>query len=624
MLAEDIRSRAARWRGLDQPTLPPDAPLAMPVQRLDLAPDTASHTTPGWMAARRGSLFLVVCAMTGLAAWQMYDVLSVAGLTVLEGMELGLFVLLFGWIALAGASAVFGFGQIVAGGGERLGIDTAAAIPALAGRTAILMPTYNEDPVRVMANLRAIDASLRRAGIADRFHLFILSDTTDATIAVQEEAVYWAQRQIDGNERLFYRRRERNTGRKAGNVAAWVRRFGAAYPLMVVLDADSVMSAPTLAHLVAAMQRNPDIGLLQTVPALAGGRTLLARLQQFAGRLYGPVLAHGLAWWHGGEGNFWGHNAVIRTAAFAAQAGLPTLPGRKPFGGDILSHDFVEAALLRRAGWRVHLVPTLEGSYEQGPPTLVDLTIRDRRWCQGNLQHIAVLPARGLHWVSRTHLLTGIASYLSAPMWLAMLVIGLLIALQARFASPDYFGDERSLFPQWPMQDPVLAAWVFVATMGVLLAPKLLALALALGRRRRRASFGGARRLLCGALAEMVLSALIAPVTMLSQSACVVSTLIGWDSGWKPQRRDEGGLSAGSVVRFYLPHTLVGLVLALAAYLVSLPLFFWMSPVVAGLVLAIPLALVTGQRQVGAAFARAGLLLTPEELNPPAELKRLS
>src|SRR5690606_28111819 len=256
-------------------------------------------------------------------------------------------------------------------------------------------------------------------------------------IWVAEEAAFLTLRdRTDGHDRIFYRRRAKNTERKAGNIADWVRRFGAAYETMIILDADSVMSADTLVRMSAAIERNPDVGLIQTLPVIVNGSTLFARLQQFAGRVYGPLIAHGIAWWHGSESNYWGHNAAIRTRAFAEQAGLPELRGRKPFGGHILSHDFVEAALMRRGGWAIHMVPGLKGSYEESPPSLTEVAARDRRWCQGNLQHAAVLPARGLHWISRLHMLQGIGSYITAPMWLGFLLVGMAIALQARFTTP--------------------------------------------------------------------------------------------------------------------------------------------------------------------------------------------
>ncbi len=360
------------------------------------------------------------------------------------------------------------------------------------------MPTYNEQPARVMAGLQAIDELLREVGANDAFDVFILSDTTDPEIWIAEEAGFLVLRERTGGERrIFYRRRANNTARKSGNIAEWVRRFGAAYPQFLILDADSLMTGETLVRLVGAMERHTDVGLIQTLPIITGATTLFARMQQFAGRVYGPLIAHGIAWWHGAEGNYWGHNALIRTHAFAGQAGLPELHGRKPFGGPIMSHDFVEAALMRRGGWAVHMVPGVRGSYEEVPPTLTDLAVRDRRWCQGNLQHAAVLPTRGLYAISRLHLLTGIGSYITAPLWLLFILTGILIAVQARFVQPNYFPAGKSLFPQWPVIDPVRAMWMFVGTMGLLLVPKLLGCIAILLRGHERRGFGGATAAAC-------------------------------------------------------------------------------------------------------------------------------
>src|SRR6185437_6336485 len=388
------------------------------------------------------------------------------------------------------------------------------------------------------------------------------------------------------------------------------------------LDADSLMEGDTIVRLAAAMEANPKVGLIQTLPTLINGTTLFARLQQFAGRVSGPLIASGSAWWHGAESNYWGHNAIIRVEAFAGQAGLPTLRGGKPFGGHILSHDFVEAALLRRAGWGVHMVTELGGSYEESPPTLTDYAVRDRRWCQGNLQHAAVVPARGLHWVSRLHLMTGIGSYITAPMWLVFLLIGILITLQAEFLPPDYFPRGATLFPQWPMQDPVRAAYVFGGTMVMLVLPKFFGWLAMLIRRRDRRGIGGVVRGLVSVVLEIVISALIAPVMMLMQSWAVMEILLGRDAGWSVQRRDDGGFARGEFTRAYAVPTLLGIVLGAVAYAVSAPLLLWMSPVVAGLVLAIPIAAFTARASVGRAFRAAGLLLTPEEREPPAILVR--
>jgi membrane glycosyltransferase len=543
-------------------------------------------------------------------------------MTLAEHVVLGLFVVLFAWLAFSTASAIAGFFALLGGGVRTLDIDPAAPLPKVSSRTALLMPTYNEDAQRVMARLQAIYESVDATGEGDLFDVFVLSDTTDPNIWIAEEIAFFALRARVGDERLFYRRRADNVERKAGNIAEWVTRFGGRYAQMIVLDADSLMTGDTIVRLAHAMETHPDVGLIQTFPVIVNGTTLFQRLQQFAGRVYGPLIAHGIAWWHGGDSNYWGHNAVIRTEAFAASAGLPTLPGRKPIGGHILSHDFVEAALIRRSGWAVHLAPMLSGSFEEAPPSLTDYAARDRRWCQGNLQHIGVLPARGLYWMSRLHLLTGIGSYITAPLWFAFLVVGILISLQAQFIRPEYFPRGFSLFPQWPAQDPVRAAWVFAATMGLLMVPKLLGYVALLMRPDERRGCGGALRAFASLLIETLVSGLIAPVMMVMQSAAVVGILAGRDSGWQVQRRDDGTLPFGALVSRYVRHTIVGLLLAAAAFAVSWPLFLWMTPVIVGLVLAIPLAAVTADAAFGRFLQRLGLLATPEEHDPPAVLRR--
>jgi membrane glycosyltransferase len=380
------------------------------------------------------------------------------------------------------------------------------------------------------------------------------------------------------------------------------------------------MTGDTIVRLAAAMERHPAVALIQTLPVIVNARTLFARLQQFAGRLYGPPIAAGIAWWHASEGNYWGHNAIIRVSAFARDAGLPELRGRKPFGGHILSHDFVEAALMRRGGWDIRMAPTLGGSFEECPPSLLDFAARDRRWCQGNLQHLAVLPARRLNWVSRLHLLTGIGAYLTAPLWLIFLVLGILISLQAQFVRPEYFAKGFSLFPTWPAQDPVLAAWVFLGTMGLLLVPKLLAYMLLLTRPETRKQFGGGLRALIGILIETVLSGLIAPVMMIFQSTAVGEILLGRDAGWQVQRRGDGEAPRGEIIRKYALPTFIGVVMAISAFAVSLPLLLWMAPVIAGLMLAIPIAILSST--AAADLHRSRLFNTPEQTAPPKVLLR--
>ncbi len=600
--------------------LPAESPLAMPVQSLRARPDRhgAPASAPPAMGLRRLLVIGGAVALTLAGAREMYFVLNGNGPSILGIVVLLLFVVLFAWIALAFTSALAGFAASLAGGGFGLGITRGGPLPTPRVRTALLMPTYNEDPARVFAAVQAIAESIAAAAQAAMFDFFILSDTTDPDIWIAEEAAFLAllARTGDGG-RVFYRRRARNTDRKSGNIADWVTRWGGAYPQMLILDADSVMEGAAVIRLASAMENHADVALIQTLPVIINGATLFARMQQFAGRVYGPLIAQGIAWWHGADGNYWGHNAIIRTAAFADAAGLPHLRGRRPFGGHILSHDFVEAALMRRAGWGIHMVPALGGSFEESPPSLTDLAIRDRRWCQGNLQHIGVLPARGLHWVSRLHLLMGIGSYVTSPLWLLFLLAGVLISLQSRFVVPAYFGAEKSLFPRWPQVDPVLAKYVFLGTMAVLLAPKLLALIALLFDGALRRGCGGFARATLSVLIETLIGGLIAPIAMLIQTQAVVEILFGRDSGWNAQRREDGRIPLRLVWRSYRRHTLFGLVLATIAFAVSPALFLWMTPVLLGLLLAVPLAALTASRGLGQALRRLGLLRIVEEHAPP-------
>jgi len=603
--------------------LPPEAPLAMPEQDFRRAPaPTRRPSGPAGIGWRRLAVMGGAVLMTVAATREMSLVLNGDSLSVLEVMILFPFVLLFGWVALSFTSALAGFWAMVIGDAARL-LPREGPLPPLRSRTALLMATYNETPGRIFAGVQAIRESLEDAGLSADFDIFVLSDTTDPDIWVAEEAQWQAlQTGAPNGPRVFYRRRRRNIARKSGNISDWVRRFGGAYEHFLILDADSLMEAAALHHLAAAMEATPDAGLIQSLPISVAGQTLLARMQQFAGRIYGPLIAQGIAWWHGAEGNYWGHNAIIRTRAFAEAAGLPHLPGPKPFGGDILSHDFVEAALMRRAGWGIHMLPLLQGSYEQGPPTLMDIAVRDRRWAQGNLQHAAVLPTRGLNPISRLHLLTGIGSYITAPLWLLFLLLGFCISLEARFVRPEYFPTGPSLFPDWPLVDPVRAMWVFAGTMMLLLVPKVLAMLVFLCHRRERRAAGGAIRLVLSLLLETLIAGLVSPISMLTQTGHVVSILCGRDSGWSAQSRDDGRLPFRAVLRGYWLHTLLGVVAAVAAWLVSPWLALWMSPVLAGLVLAIPLVALTARPGLGLLLQRLGLLLIPEERDPPRVLTR--
>ncbi len=423
---------------------------------------------------------------------------------------------------------------------------------------------------------------------------------------------------------MFYRHRRDNTARKAGNIADFVTRWGGSYDHMLVLDADSFMSGHAITTLAAAMEADPASGIIQTLPLIINRNTLFARLQQFAARIYGPVIAGGLASWMGRDGNYWGHNAIIRTRAFADHCGLPHLRGKPPFGGHVLSHDFVEAAFIRRAGYAVTMLPTLDGSYEESPPSLIDLAARDRRWCQGNLQHARILLARGLHPASRQHFATGISAYVASPLWMLQLLVGMVLVLQASYVKPDYFTSASSLVPAFPRFDAERSLELFGVTMVVLLVPKILGLMLSLLQGETRRGSGGAVLLVLSSLFEVVMSALLAPVMMLIQTGHVAHIVFGFDTGWNPQRRDDGSVPFLAIVRRHRSHVLFGVLTLISGLLISPSLVAWMSPTIVGLLLAIVLSWATGLLSVGTALRRIGLLQTPEERRRPPVVERAS
>jgi membrane glycosyltransferase len=598
--------------------MPPEAPLAMPVQSFERWSRKDRHVwidpdrvyTP-WLA--RFVVFGGGLAVMLAGIWQMYRVVAVGGVTVLEWALLILFALNFSWIALAFSSACLGFASLLRA--RRPGLR---APETLGARTAVIMPIYNEAPSRVFGSVAAMIDDVRRTGLIGHFDFFFLSDTTDADIWVAEERAFLVLRaELPDDVRLYYRHRLKNTARKAGNIADFVSRWGASYAHMLVLDADSVMTGQSIVGLADAMENDPDAGIIQTLPLIINRNTLFARLQQFAARIYGTIIAEGLRLWMGRDGNYWGHNAIIRTKAFADHCGMPDLKGKPPFGGHVLSHDFVEAALIRRAGYAVYMVPGLVGSYEESPPSLIDLAARDRRWCQGNLQHSRIIGAKGFHWATRQHFATGIASYVASPLWMFQLLVGITIVLQANFIRPEYFTSEFTLFPAWPRFDAERSLALFAATMLILLAPKIFGLIIALVRSDERRACGGAIRLTISFVVEVIMSALLAPIMMLIQSGAVFQILLGRDTGWKPQRRDDGSIPFMDIVRRHRSHVLMGAIAGVSAFLIATSLAAWMSPTILGLLLAIQISWASGQLSIGLWLKRRGILLTPEESAPP-------
>ncbi|WP_255726625.1 glucans biosynthesis glucosyltransferase MdoH [Microvirga sp. ACRRW] len=604
--------------GRHDSVMPPEKHLDMPTQHLRRWSDDQERKRVRqnpklgmWLA--RLFVFGGGLLLTAYGTYEMYQVVSVSRTTALQWVLVALFTVNFSWIAVAFTSALLGFFAL-------LRRPRPAPLPsALEVRTAVVMPVYNEQTDRTYAALEAIYESIEATGLGDSFDYFILSDTTNADAWIAEERAFLALRERLGPKaRFYYRHRAKNHHRKAGNIADFVSRWGGHYEQMLVLDADSLMTGDCIVRLAAAMEADPDAGIIQSLPLIINRNTLFARLQQYAARVTGPVIAMGLSVWMGRDGNYWGHNAIIRTKAFAAHGGLPDLKGKPPFGGHILSHDFVEAALLRRAGWDVYMLPDLGGSYEESPPSLIDLSARDRRWCQGNLQHMRVITAKGLKLPTRQHFATGIMSYLASPFWLFQLIVGIALVLQTTYIRPEYFSRDFRLYPIWPRFDPERALALFALTMGILLAPKLFGLILMLIRGNDRRASGGGIRLIISSVLEIILSALVAPILMLIQSGSVFQILLGRDTGWQPQRRDDGSIPFKDIVRRHRAHTVLGALAGISAFMIATSLFLWMSPTIIGLLLAIPLSWLSGQLGAGLALKRLGLLMTPEEHQPPA------
>lgn len=562
-----------------------------------------------------------------LVSWRAFEFLRLNGITILEAAIFILFVILALPIVLSFWTAVLGF-AIRCRGGDPLEVSqalgkndqTRLALP----RTAIVLPVYNEDPRRVMAGLKATYQSLERTGRLSSFEFFILSDTTDPDVWVREEVAFVEVRQeVSDPTRVFYRNRRHNVEKKTGNIADFCESWGGRYTYMIVFDADSIMTGESLVNLVTLMELHPDVGIIQAPPLPVNRESLFGRVQQFASHLYSDIYVAGLNFWQGGAGNYWGHNAIIRIEPFIEHCRLPTLPGKPPLGGSILSHDFVEAAFMRRAGWRVYLAGELRGSYEELPSTLLGYASRDRRWCQGNLQHAKLLFTPGLHFVSRVHIWMGIMGYVASPLWLLMLVLTTAEGIRQSLTPHQYFGNGPSLFPAWPVELVAPAITLFVVMMSFLLLPKFLSLALNVFHSETRRVFGGGVKLATSLFLELILSTLLAPNLALFQSRFVVSILLGSVSKWDAQDRGDSGTSWREATHHHWPATLLGVGWAILLAFTVPKLLAWLSPVLLGFMLAIPLSVMTSRAALGLAARRRNLFVVPEEIQPPDVIRYL-
>lgn len=542
--------------------------------------------------------FAAIAALT--ASVLLADAAMQDGVDFWDFLRVALIFITTAWLAWGATLSFVGLWPMTRKDTAPLQMQSPA--PAL----VVLMPVCNEDPVATFARVAAMDHSIHAANL--RADIAILSDTRNETAALAERDTYLRLlEETRGTDRIFYRRRENNHGRKAGNIEDFIRRSGGAYEFALILDADSLMEGETIREMVAKMQADPKLGLLQSLPKIIAARSFFGRAMQFAASFHGPIFTRGLARLQGNTGPFWGHNAMIRVKAFAESCGLPTLNGPAPFGGTILSHDYVEAALLARAGWRVQVDPTLEGSFEEGPENLLSYAKRDRRWCQGNLQHSRLLFAPGLAPWSRFVFVQGIFSYIVSLVWATFLITSVLATMFAPL--PDYFPDPYQLFPVFPDDRTKEITALILGIMGLLILPKFAILFQAILSGRAH-GFGGALRATLSVLSEILLSSLIAPLMLMYQSRAVLQVLSGRDGGWPANQRGEGRLTLSEATSAGTWILLTGgAALALVAR-VAPDLTLWLLPVCLPM-LAAPLIIAASSRPLSRTLFRV-----PQETAP--------
>ena len=576
-------------------------------------------SAPAWKAAasrRRTALVAIVFASTAVAAGMLFYTQAASSVhPALHFIQLLIFVVLFGWVTAGFVTAMMGFR--VQSHPDQHALPFAALDPStlsLDARTAIIMPICNEPVTPVFAGLRATCESLAMSAAAGLFDVYVLSDTYDPDMRLQELAAWSALREQLGDRcRLYYRLRQRRTRRKAGNVADFCRRWGRNYRYMVVLDADSVMTGEAITTLVGMMEAHPKAGIIQTAPRACGVQTLHARLQQFAGRVAGRLFTAGMQFWQLGESHYWGHNAIIRVEPFMKHCALDLLPGQGGLSGEILSHDFVEAALMRRAGYHIWLTTDLEGSYEQQPSNLMEELQRDRRWCQGNLMNFRLITEPGFQTVHRAMLFTGAMSYVSAPLWLCFL----LVSLSLRLLEPQT--STALIFPWLGISSTLEVLWTITLTL--LFLPRAMAV-VAIMKHGEQAAYGGSAALVKSAVLEAILSALQAPIRMVAHTMFVITALTGLNLEWKSPMREAQSVQWREALHRFMPVMATVALTLLAIFLSHRNAVWWLLPVGLPLLLAVPITVFTSESRWGLFLRHKHWLLTPEERTTPYVLVR--
>jgi membrane glycosyltransferase len=483
--------------------------------------------------------------------------------------------------------------------------------PILAA-TAILVCIRNEVPTQVTRNLMPLLDGLVAAEVVSHFRIYLLSDTSDASLIAAEEACFNAfiDDWRDGIE-IIYRRRANNTGFKAGNIRDFCDKWGNTCEFAITFDADSFMPAEAVLRILRIMQANPTLGILQTLAIGMPSTSAFARLFQFGMRLGMHAHTLGAAWWQGDCGPYWGHNAILRLAPFIEHCQMPILPGRGPLGGHVLSHDQVEAALMRRAGFAVRVLPVEGMSWEENPPTLMEFIRRDLRWCHGNMQYWRLLTMPGLKPVSRFQFVFAILMYLGSPAWMALLALGTMAIV---------LSDESSV----PIGRAGPAATLFAITLFMVFAPKMATCIDLLARRSARQAYGGALRFLVNVVSESLFSILLSPIMALTHAIFLFRLIVLRRGGtWNSQNRLSHAVPWSLAWARLWPQTLAG-VAVLATIAMKMPHNIGYALMGAGgLALSVPFAVATASPLIGRLFTRWGIGRIPEETEPPASLAAL-
>ncbi|MDQ8195216.1 glucans biosynthesis glucosyltransferase MdoH [Coraliomargarita sp. SDUM461004] len=590
--------------------------------------NTATEPTTPSSHARRYVFFMtfacIVCVLTMLFGDWLYR----TGLSPAKWTLLGVYIILSSGLAFGFCQSLFGF-WVILRGRDPLNIkntlpDATTDGESIHSPVALLFPIYNEDPTRFFSGIEAMYQALEEADVIKHFTFFVLSDSTSPNRWIEEER-HWLQltRKRDAKAKVIYRHRTSNINQKSGNVSDFCRRWGRHFEHMVCFDADSLMSAESLIQLVRLMEANPKVGIIQTAPRLTGAKTLFARFQQFANRIHGEISSAGLNFWQQGNGNYWGHNAIIRVRPFIEKCALPELPGRSALGGRVLSHDFVEAALMRKAGYEVWLAYDIEDSYEELPQTLLDFAQRDRRWCQGNLQHAWIALFARIPFLNRIHMLNGIYAYLAAPLWLIFIGLSTLIAYSWESSGLSLL-TRPALFNFSPNSLSIHGITILSITFSLIFLPKLFTAIQVISDPNFRARFGGGARSLLSILGEVIFFTLLAPSLMLFHSAFVFATLTGKRVTWNAQNRGLSYTTWKSAFSAHIGHTLVGISWAVLAAAIDPRLFYWMCPVLIGWLLSIPLSVTSSHDDFAQWLKRKTLLAIPDEIEPSDIFKQLS